>query len=107
MKKITLKIAAIVLLCSVVFFACKKDKPAPEPTCGATLGIQATAFEAKATAFSTKITNNPALYTKAECAALRIEAVDLIAKAKACPELAADVALMKELDDALKVLICI
>lgn len=107
MKKITLKIAAILLLCSVVFFACKKDKPAPEPPCEATLAIQATAFEAKANAFSTKININPALYTKAECSALRLEAEGLIARAKACPEIAKNVVLMKELDDTLKVLVCI
>ena len=96
MKKNFFKIVSVFALVSVLFFACKKDKV--EETCGTTLVKEAEAFEAKALAFEEKITANPLLYTQTECSALRVEAVNLVAKVKSCPQTSNETALIAELD---------
>ena len=101
MKKITSGIVALLLLSSLLFFACKKEKP---ETCGAELAIKATAFEAKAIAFQKK--SQTGGYNKPECAALRVEAVALIAEVKACPQTSSNAELIAELDELEAEFIC-
>ena len=94
MKKIASGIVALLLLSSVLFFACKKEK---QETCGAELAIKVTTFEAKAIAFEKKFQTGG--YSKPECAALRVEAVALLAEVKACPQTSSDAKLIAELDE--------
>ena len=94
MKKFTSIFITLFLMGTLLFIACKKEKP---ETCGAELAIKATAFEAKAIAFQKK--SQTGGYNKPECAALRVEAVALIAEVKACPQTSSNVELIAELDE--------
>jgi hypothetical protein len=86
MKKITLKISAILLLSSVLFFACKKEKPEPvvDPctTLATTLSVEIAAAQA---AYVTYLTSP----TPANCTALKSIATSLSTKVSACPAIAA------------------
>ena len=101
MKKFTSIFITLFLMGTLLFIACKKEKP---ETCGAELAIKATAFEAKAIAFQKK--SQTGGYNKPECAALRVEAVALIAEVKACPQTSSNAELIAELDELEAEFIC-
>jgi hypothetical protein len=80
MKKITLKIAAIVLLSSVVFFACKKTEVDECSTLPTTLAPEITAATTAFTAYSAV-----GGQTTTNCIALKTAATALKTKASKCP----------------------
>lgn len=104
MKKITLKIAAVVLLCSVVFFACKKEDAAvvvpPVDECATLLTTIAPDISAAQTLYAAWI-----LSPATKCAELKVAADALTLKVSKCPAVAADVR-VKTLTDAGKLLTC-
>lgn len=84
MKKITLKIAAIVMLSSVVFFACKKtEEVVPVDECS----TLATTLAPEITAATTALTAYSAAggQTSTNCIALKTAATALKTKASKCP----------------------
>jgi hypothetical protein len=95
MKKITLKIAAIVMLSSVVFFACKKEKAAevvdPCVSAQATIASQVTAYTNALTAYQADMTS------KIKCNAVKTSLTEIIKAADTCPALASQVAAYKPL----------
>ncbi|TAE35787.1 MAG: hypothetical protein EAY66_08200 [Sphingobacteriales bacterium] len=95
MKKRILTIAGVFIIASVLFFACKKEKV---ETCGADLVAKATAFEKKAAEFEKKADSATGV-TTVECAALKTEALGLIAEVKACSQTSSNKILIAELDD--------
>lgn len=107
MKKITLIFAAILLMGTVLFFACKKDTPAPvEDNCAVTITNAAVAFKTKVNAYKAKVVANPTSYTNADCTALKTEGLNLLASAKACPELAANTTLIAGFQAQADAVIC-
>ena len=104
MKKITTLFTAILLMGTVLLFACKKDEPAP--SCSETITIAALAFKNKAEAFEAKVKANPLNYSKTECVALKTEGLNLIATTKACPELATNTILIATLQAQANAFIC-
>ena len=109
MKKITTLFTAILLIGTVLFFACKKDEPAPispAESCTVIVTNAAVAFQTKAQAFETKVKTNPMNYSKTECVALKTEGLNLIATTKACPELATNTILIATLQAQANAFIC-
>ena len=109
MKKITTLFTAILLMGTVLLFACKKDEPAPiipAESCTVIVTNAAVAFQTKAQAFETKVKTNPMNYSKTECAALRTEGLNLLANAKACPELASNTQLILSLQAIADGIVC-
>ena len=94
MKKISLKIAAIVLLSSVVFFACKKEEaPVVDPcqSAATALSTQNTAYTSALLAFQADLENS------VKCNAVKTSLMDLIKTAESCPTYASQVAGYKPL----------
>ncbi|TAH03280.1 MAG: hypothetical protein EAZ15_03500 [Sphingobacteriales bacterium] len=104
MKKITLKIAAIVLLCSVVLFGCKKEEAAvvvpPVDECATLLTTIAPDITAAQLLYAAYLVS-----PTTKCAELKVAVDALTLKVNKCPAVAAD-AQVKTLTDAGKLLTC-
>ena len=86
MKKITSIFAAILLMGTVLFFACKKDKPAPVVDTCSTLSTTLAPDIATAQAAFTAYSTSP---TPTNCVALKVAANTLSSKASVCPAIIA------------------
>ncbi len=97
MKKNTLKFATIVLLCSVVLFACKKEEVLKEEvidpcvSAQATLATQTTAYTQALSAYQADTKSS------IKCNAVKNSLTEIIKTTDTCPALASQVAAYKPL----------
>lgn len=84
MKKISLRIALVLFVSSIVLFSCKKEEPAPAVDCA---GIS-TSIVADVTAYQNAVTTYSTSPTVANCNAVKSTLTTIINKIKDCPQFA-------------------